>query len=349
MKINRLTSLFMISFMMLFVLNPLTTSCSSNPNGNEPNIDRPVGPAANPDDSISESFQWSKYEVPVHVSSDTVWQLQPISDEFNYRSSYTDLNQEFTKRWKDYYPAQWDGPGITSWKKEMVSVAEGYLRITASRPTDALYEELTMPDKTKESFQQTYTGCISSLSLVTYPVYVEACAKLSKSTLASDVWMLSPDDTQEIDIIEAYGGDRSETSATQSYWATRLHLSHHLFIRHPFADYQPLDDGTWYTDGKGTKWADDFHRVGVYWKSPTHLEYYVDGYLVRTVDGMDIIDPKGFSGGTGLVKGLHIIINEEDQEWRTVRGLSPTQEELSNQEDVTFFVDWIRVLKPLQK
>jgi agarase len=26
--------------------------------------------------------------------------------------------------------------------------------------------------------------------------------------MASDVWMLSPDDTQEIDIIEAYGGDR---------------------------------------------------------------------------------------------------------------------------------------------
>lgn len=48
--------------------------------------------------------------------------------------------------------------------------------------------------------------------------------------MASDVWMLSPDDTQEIDIIEAYGGDRDGGG----YGADRLHLSHHIFIRQPF-------------------------------------------------------------------------------------------------------------------
>ena len=136
--------------------------------------------------------------------------------------------------------------------------------------------------------------------------------------MASDVWMLSPDDTQEIDIIEAYGGDRDGGG----YGADRLHLSHHIFIRQPFKDYQPKDLGSWYKDDKGTLWRDDFHRVGVFWKDPFTLEYYVDGELVRTVSGKDIIDPNNYTGGTGLVKDMDIIINMEDQSWRAVKGLS---------------------------
>ncbi len=184
----------------------------------------------------------------------------------------------------------------------------------------------------------TYTGCISSKKLVTYPVYVEARAKLSNSTMASDVWMLSPDATQEIDIIEAYGSDR-----VKGYGPDRLHLSHHVFIRKPFQDYQPRDPKTWYKDDKGTIWRKDYHRVGVYWRDPFHLEYYVDGELVRTVSGKDIIDPKDFTEGTGLTKGMNLIINMEDQSWRAIKGLSPTDEELENEENCTFNVDWIRV------
>ncbi|RME71962.1 MAG: glycosyl hydrolase family protein, partial [Verrucomicrobia bacterium] len=181
-------------------------------------------------------------------------------------------------------------------------------------------------------------------------VYVEARAKIANSVLASDVWMLSPDDTQEIDIIEAYGASWSDgQQKDQTWFAERIHISHHVFIREPFQDYQPKDPGSWYHDGQGTLWREDFHRVGVYWRDPWHLEYYVDGKLVRTVSGKDIIDPHDFTGGTGLNKAMDIIINMEDQTWRSDQGLTPTDEELANKEDHTFKVDWIRVYKPVKK
>ncbi|WP_411845253.1 family 16 glycosylhydrolase [Roseibacillus persicicus] len=189
-----------------------------------------------------------------------------------------------------------------------------------------------------------YTGIVTSKESFTYPVYVEARAKLSKQVLASCVWMLSDDSTEEIDIIEAYGSDRPD----QKWTAERLHLSHHVFIRKPFQDYQPTDEGSWFAR-KGTIWADDFHRVGVYWRDPWHLEYYVDGKLARTVSGKDIIDPRGYTNGKGLTKAMKIIINQEDQQWRYDQGITPTDEELANVEKSIFWVDWIRVYKPEAK
>jgi agarase len=137
--------------------------------------------------------------------------------------------------------------------------------------------------------------------------------------------------------LEAYGSARSD----QTWTAQRLHLSHHVFIRNPFQDYQPTDDGTWYFNG--TAWRDDFHRVGVFWRDPWHLEYYVDGKLVRTVSGKEMIDPKNFTGGTGLTKPMHLIINTEDQNWRSDENITPTDEELADTERSIMWVDWVRV------
>ncbi|MFR9496788.1 MAG: beta-agarase, partial [Rikenellaceae bacterium] len=137
--------------------------------------------------------------------------------------------------------------------------------------------------------------------------------------------------------------DRDEANGKTYYGADRLHLSHHVFIRDPFQDYQPTDAGSWYADGKGTLWRDDYHRIGVYWRDPFYLAYYVDGNLVRVVSGENIIDPYGYTDGTGLTKELDIIINMEDQSWRAIGGLSPTDEELQAGSDIDFKVDWIRV------
>ena len=291
------------------------------------------------------TYDWSDYYVPVKTYRDTVWVLQSQSDEFNYTSSFPELNDIFTNKWIDYYHANWNGPGITTWRRDHIYVSNGSLNIKASR-IEGETENITLNGETK-TYPVTRLGCITSKNKVKYPVYIEAYAKISNSTLASDVWMLSDDDTQEIDILEAYGGDRNiDENGKEMYGADRLHLSHHVFIRDPFTDYQPQDAGSWYKDGKNTLWRDDYHRIGVYWKNPTHLEYYVDGKLVRTVDGMDIIDPKGYTGGTGLNKELNIIINMEDQTWRTFRGMSPTSQELQDTDKVTMHVDWIRIYKP---
>lgn len=213
-------------------------------------------------------------------------------------------------------------------------VKDGYLQIPASR--------LVQNGTNKVS-----TGCISSNTQVHYPIYVEARAKLSNSVLASDVWMLSHDSTQEIDILEAYGADWSAKAGTDQTWFShRLHLSHHVFIRDPFQDYQPMDEGTWLLGDR--PWREEFHRIGVHWKDPWNLDYYVDGKLVRSVSGEEIIDPKGFTEGTGLSKKMDIIINVEDQDWRSEQNITPNDEELANKEDHTYKVDWIRVYKPVQ-
>ena len=67
------------------------------------------------------------------------------------------------------------------------------------------------------------------------------------------------------------------------------------------------------------------------------------------LSGKGIIDPKGFTKGTGLNKAMVIIMNAEDQTWRSNQQLTPTNEELKNKEDHTFKVDWIRIYRPVSK
>lgn len=45
---------------------------------------------------------------------------------------------------------------------------------------------------------------------------------------------------------------------------------------------------------------------------------------------------------------MDIIINMEDQSWRAISGLSPTNKELMNKDNNTFLVDWIRIYKPVE-
>ncbi len=271
---------------------------------------------------------WDIYSIPADPGVNKEWKLLPISEEFNYTALPDKKPEEFTHKWKDRYIHRWKGPGLTQWSRDHSSVKDGKLAIRVSR---------------KPKTNKVLAGCISSHESFTYPLYLEVRAKISRLVMASCVWMLSADSTEEIDILEAYGSDRPD----QEWYAKRLHLSHHVFIRRPFQDYQPTDDGSYYKNG--TTWADDFHRIGVYWRDPWHLEYYVDGKLVRTVSGEDIIDPKDYTKGTGLSKPMHIIINKEDQNWRSDNGITPTDEELADPDRNTMYVDWIRVYKAVVK
>ena len=273
---------------------------------------------------------WKDIPVPANPGAGNKWQLQSSSDDFNYEAPPGDKGDPFNQKWTDSFHNHWTGPGKTIWDRKHSLVTGGQLHLIASRANT----------------DQIFTGCITSRERVLYPVFIEARVKISNSTLASDVWLLSPDDTQEIDILEAYGTSYSAgADKDQTWFAERLHLSHHLFIRKPFQDYQPTDPGSWYSDG--TIWRNEFLRIGVYWKDPFHLEYYVNGKLVRTASGLEIIDPKNFSNGKGLHKEMDIIINVEDQDWRSKQGVTPTDEELANKENHTFRVDWIRVYKPV--
>ncbi|MGX5856541.1 family 16 glycosylhydrolase [Dyadobacter jiangsuensis] len=274
---------------------------------------------------------WKDLAVPVDPGPGKAWEIQPHSDSFNYNAP-NNKGTEFFSRWTDFYHNTWTGPGLTVWDRNHVLVKDGQLQIPASR----------------QGTNKVNTGCITSTRRVVYPVYIEARAKLSNSVLASDVWLLSPDDTQEIDILEAYGASWSEGAQKDQKWFDeRIHLSHHVFIRNPFQDYQPTDPGSWYYNG--TLWRQEYHRYGVYWRDPWHLEYYIDGKLVRTVSGKQIIDPLNYTNGTGLSKEMDIIINMEDQTWRSNQAITPTDGELANRDNHTFRVDWIRVYKPVNE
>ncbi len=312
--------------------------------------DKPIDPDPDPDPDPDDDKkpvvpsepdrEWSSFPINyVSVPAGKRWELLGVSDEFNDDFAPTKSVSTMNGKWTNHYRSGgWPGPAPTSWQRDHVWIEDSKFKVLASRPANAP----KMDVGNGKTMDATYSGCATSTVRVKYPVYVEAYAKLSNSTMASDVWLLSSDDTQEIDIIEAYGSDRW----TNAYFAKdRLHLSHHVFIRSPFQDYQPNDPGTFYADGKGTIWRENYHRVGVYWRDPTHLYYYVDGKLVRSVNndnGTIMIDPKNYTNGSNLSKEMDIIINMEDQTWRATGGLSPTNAELSNVDNCTFNVEWIR-------
>ncbi|MEO0795214.1 MAG: agarase [Verrucomicrobiota bacterium] len=271
---------------------------------------------------------WDPYPVPADPGVGKEWQLLPVSDDFNYSAPAVGKSEEFNSRWRPSFINNWMGPGLTEWNPTYSSVEGGNLVIRVAR---------------KPGTQEIYAGCISSHGAFEYPLYMEVCAKVNTLTMASAAWLLSADSTEEIDTLEAYGSDRPD----QTWWAERVHISHHVFIRNPFQDYQPLDAGTWYRDG--TIWADGFHRYGMYWRDPWHLEYYINGVHVRTVSGESIIDPRGYTNGTGLSKPMHIIMDTEDQDWRSDNGVTPTDAELLDPARNTYLVDWIRMYKPVPK
>lgn len=283
---------------------------------------------------------WDGIPVPANPGDGKTWELQEdVSDDFNYNFEPTSAVATIGGKWTNFYHNGWTGPKPTVWQRNHVFVEDGKFKVKASRGPDVTFnhngKSYTLP--------ASHLGCATSTKRVQYPVYVETYVKIMKSVLASDVWMLSPDDTQEIDICEAYGGDRW----TNEWFSNkRVHISHHVFIRSPFQDWQPNDEGSFYTDGQ-TVWSDGYHRIGVYWKDPWNLEYYVDGKLVRTRSGKNQIDPKNFTNGTGLSKPMDIIINTEDQTWRAAQGLTPTEREMDDTEANTFKVDWVRVYKPV--
>ena len=210
------------------------------------------------------SQDWEGISVPADAGEGREWQLlEEVSDKFNYFADAADKGDTFNTKWKDSYVNAWTGGSNTTWQPDQCSVNGSMLVLDANRK----------PGTTDEVI----AGCLSSRQPITYPVFVETRAKLSTSVLASCFWMISLDQTQEIDIIEAFGTDRPG----KEWYNTRQHLSHHVFIRSPFQDYQPRDVASWYTDG--TVWSEEFHRVGVYWRDSLHLEYYIDGELVRVV------------------------------------------------------------------
>ena len=304
-------------------------SCSSQ--NNEPTIDEPDSTEIIDEEIIDEEEvaveenNATEHEVsflPSPKTEGTVWTIQPsVSSEFNYENGKSAT--EFSNNWNDSFFNGWTGPGITRYTPEQSSIDAGELVFKANIVDGKIL-----------------TGCVTSKAKTSYPMYMEVRVKLSESVLSSAVWMLSDDSTEEIDNLEAFGAKSND------YFSKRLHLSHHVFIREPFQDYQPTGQETWYADGNGTIWSEEYHNYGVLWEDPWSLSYYVDGVLVRTTP-VEEIDPENYTNGNGLTKPMHMIISAAAQSWRTTQGIYFLNDpSVTNEENTIMHVDWIQVYKP---
>lgn len=229
--------------------------------------------------SSSSGYDLNDLPVPADAGTGLEWELQEeLSDDFKYTFTPTMSLTDFGNgKWYNFYHNSWDGPGTTYWQYEKVCVDGESLLITTSRSSSS----------SKMSQPGIDSGCVTSNNQVLYPVFIEACISVADIALASDIWLLSSDDTQEIDIIECYGGAYNDND----YFAELIHLSHHSFIRSPFTDYQPKDMHSWWKRSGVDSWGSycwndgsrTFVRVGLNWISPFHFEYYIDGELVRVL------------------------------------------------------------------
>ncbi|WP_075591056.1 T9SS type A sorting domain-containing protein [Labilibacter marinus] len=283
-------------------------------------------------------YDWDGIDVPAEANNANYnWELvDELSDDFNYETpAGSNKGSEFDERWENGYINSWPGFGNTTWTPDNSKVTGGNLEVKAT----------VNPSGQNLNF----FSAIHSKELLVYPVYVETRMKVMNSVMANAVWMLSDNSLEEIDIVEAYGSSDSESAQSSKNWfAERMHLSHHTFKREngTTSDYQPTDAGSYYRlQPAGSKWRDNFHTVGVYWRDPFHLEYYIDGELVRTVSGPDIIDPNEHLGGNGLTQREYIIVSGAAQGWQVNNGVWPTANELAVAEDNIFKVDWIRSYK----
>jgi hypothetical protein len=296
---------------------------------------------------------WDGIAIPATAPDQMQWELQPISDSFNYQSTLGNRPAEFSSRWTDWFINPWSGPSLTQWDRAHVRMNGSELAIGAHH------------DPNSESILM---GCLSSLETYQYPLFMEARVRLADCTLANNIWMLSADSTEEIDMMETYPSSRPSAN----WLDQRMHLSHHVFIRQPFQDYQPRDEegvfGTWYYENGRADWRDQWVRMGVYWVDPWHLQYYINGRLVRTIKSSEhsylnpsgqlvqntttfnAIDKFNYTNGTGLSKPMHIILNMEQQSWLTNLGTTPSESELddANRQN-TFSVDWIRVYQAVEQ
>ncbi|WP_067146502.1 carbohydrate-binding protein [Pseudotamlana agarivorans] len=226
----------------------------------------------------TQAQDWSGIPVPANAGSGKIWELQDnVSDDFNYNFNASSWSNFGNNKWYNFYHNAWDGPGYTYWKNGNVTVDGNDLVINVGYTSE----------NSKGGSYGVASGCVTSNNKVKFPVYVESAISVANISLASCFWLLSPDDTEEIDIIENYGGVNGFKHLT--------HISHHSFVRSPFTDYQPRDWNSWYPDSRVSSnygWGDwcynnggerRYMRMGVNWIGPKHFEYYIDGELVRVM------------------------------------------------------------------
>lgn len=248
------------------------------------------------------------------------WELiEDLSDEF------TGDSLDLTK-WKNTDPRHWIGrsPGI--FKKNTVSVAEGNLRIT---------NYLLPASEWHNGKEFTHAGGHVISNASAQPgYYFEARIKANKTFMSSTFWLINHRNegsncdqrTTELDIQECVG-----QLTTTSTWAKDFDQSMHsnTHSRNISCDETKGSEGGNVLTG-GKVW-EDYHVYGAWWKSPTEVQFFLDGKHVYTVNPVADFDLP-----------MYIKLVTETYNWNPVPadgGMNGSWEER------TTYYDWVRVWK----
>lgn len=246
------------------------------------------------------------------------WELiDNISDEFNDST----LNET---KWENTNPQRWRGraPGI--FKPDVVSMADGNMRVTCRM--------LASPEVVNGDTFTHAGGNLYSRFAGQVGNYFECRMKANKTFMSSTFWLINTRNegtgcdvrTTELDIQECVG-----QVVTSANWAQSFDESMHSNTHSRSTTCQATPTGS--AGGNAptaTKvWA-DYHVYGAWWKSPTEIEFYLDGEKAYTVT------PKA-----DFSLPMYLRLVTETYDWNPV----PTDGGMTGSMDErTTFYDWVR-------
>lgn len=229
--------------------------------------------------------------------------VSELTDEFN--DSVLDES-----KWINYHH-YWAGRPPSAFKKENVSVSNGFLKL---KSTVANYQQEGI---------WVNAACVSSKAKSMKPgYYSEARIKCPTLSMTGAFWFQG--NYSEIDVIENFG---APTAPAYAGHETHMKTNLHYFM-----------DG-WEND-KSTPWEaaivkpacdKDFFTYGVWWKDSETVVFYLNGKEVHTSK----------TGGL-FNENMYLFFDMETFNWGV--GL-PTLESLDDSTKNTQCVDWVRTYK----
>jgi len=251
--------------------------------------------------------------------------VDQLSDEFDG----TSLDDS---KWKNTDPSRWIGraPGI--FKKDTVSVQDGQLHLTCN-----------ILDQPEEHRGKTFTHAGSNLTSITpaqVGYYFEARMKANQTFMSSTFWLICKKYQQqgcdrrvtELDIQECVGQITSKDNWAQHYDKAMNSNTHSRGVscgepEGSVGDKVALDE----------KASKTYHVYGAWWKSPTEIQFFLDGKFVYRITPVVDFDIE-----------MYLKLVCETYDWNPVPedgGMNG-----SRAERTTYF-DWVRTweLSPLPK
>lgn len=243
--------------------------------------------------------------------------VENLSDEFN------DGTFDETK-WLNTDPKRWIGraPGI--FKQNTVTETDNNLKLTAYK--------LDTPEVVNGNTFTHAGSYIGSKVAAQVGYYFECKMKANKTFMSSTFWLINHKNegtgcdrrVTELDIQECVG----QVTATAD-WALKFDETIHSNTHSRQADCTDTPTGSvgGNTELGGKAWA-DYHIYGAWWKSPTEIEFYLDGEKVYTATPKANFD---------LPMYLRMVV--ETYDWNSVPadgGMTGTEEQR------TTSYDWVR-------